>query len=141
MHKRRSQLALLLSPLIALLGCLPGSGTIKIVGDSNLGLDGAIVADGAAAPEMRIVTPDTGSGGRLDTGGGKLDTGGQPKLDSKPTPKPDARAACPAPPFGTAKGMSANNFVNIPDCNGVQYTLHPLCGKHKAVVMAMMSPS
>jgi hypothetical protein len=140
MHRRRSHLALLLSPLLALLGCLPGSGTIKILGDSGLGLDGALVADGAAPPETRIVTPDTG-GGTVDGGGGTLDTGGQPKLDTKPTPKPDTTAACPAPPFGTAKGMSANNFVKIPDCKGVQYTLHPLCGKHKAIVMAMMSPS
>lgn len=141
MHKRLSHLALLFSPLIAV-SCLPGSGSIKIVGDSGLGLDGAIVADGAPAPEMRIVTPDTGGSGKLDTGGsGKLDTGGKPKLDTKPTPKPDAKVACPAPPFGTSKGMSAGNFVNIPDCKGVQYTLHPLCGKHKAIVMAMMSPS
>jgi hypothetical protein len=140
MHRRPSYLALLLAPsLIAIAGggCLPGSGSIKIIGDSGLGLDGPVVADGAPNPEARIVTPD---GAGADTGGsGKQD--GSSKLDSKPKPKPDTKPSGPQPPFGSSKGMTATNFTDVPDCKDVKHSLHPLWNKHKAVVMAMMSPS
>jgi len=122
------------APLILLFGgCLDG-GSIKIVGDSRLGLDGlAVATDGApSGQDYRIITPDNG--------GGTLDTGGAPKPDGKV--KLDAAAPTgPSAPFGSTVGVTAANFVDIPDCKGTKHSLHPLFRKYKGVVIAMMSPS
>jgi hypothetical protein len=130
MHNR-----LLALPLtLLLLACVPGDGTIKIVGDANLGFDGTPVTP---QNEFRVSTPDVGVS-RLDTGGGpQPDTGGAPKPDTyKPPP-----LCPPTTNLGSSKGMNAANFKDIPDCAGTKHTLHPLCGKHKGFVIAMMSPS
>jgi hypothetical protein len=134
MHNR-----LLALPLtLLLLACVPGDGTIKIVGDANLGFDGIPVTP---QNEFRVSTPDVGVT-KLDNGG-RLDTGVGPKLDTKPTPKPDTMPAlCPPKgPFGTSKGTTASSFNNIPECGGTKHSLHPLCGNFKGFVIAMMSPS
>ena len=132
MHNRLTPLSLI---LLLLAGCVPGDGTIKIVGDVNLGFDGT---SPAPQNEFRVSTPDLGVT-KLDTGGGpQPDTGGAPKPDTKPPPPP---LCPPTTNLGGSKGMNAANFKDIADCAGTKHTLHPLCGKHKGFVIAMMSPS
>jgi hypothetical protein len=125
--------------VIAMLGgCLPRSGDVEVIGAGfgkyDGGGDGALLADSYTPPG------DTGSTTQ-DTGTVKPDTGGQPQPDTTPLPQPDSGPVGPQPPFGSSIGMTAANFVNIPDCQGTMHSLHPLFNKHKGFVIAMMSPS
>lgn len=127
-------------PIAMLGGCLPRSGDVEVIGagfGKQDGGDGALLADYTLPPPPPT---DTGST-KQDTGMVKPDTGGQPQPDTKPLPTPDTGPVGPQPPFGTSVGMTANNFINIPDCKGTMHSLHPLFNKHKGFVIAMMSPS
>jgi len=119
----RPPLLLLLCTLM-LASCLPGTGSVTILGDGVGAADGALVADGGADTGP---LPDRGP----------LPDGTLPDL--KPTP--DQPPVGPAPPFGSSVGMTAANFQNVPDCDGTLYALHPYYGKKKGVLIAMMSPS
>lgn len=128
----RTRPILLVFLVAGFVACLPGSGEVKILGD------GVYVAADGTAP-------------KLDTGTGPQDKGLQPDQGPKPdgsaptadqqAPKPDTTPAGPQPPFGASVGMTAANFVDIPDCDGKLYSLHPYYNKKKGVLIAMMSPS
>jgi hypothetical protein len=49
--------------------------------------------------------------------------------------------ASPSPPFGNTMGQTANNFSEIPDCAGANYSLYSFFNQKKGVILAMMSPS
>lgn len=125
-----SKLSLVALCVVVLAACIPGTGHVKVIGDSGSSDGPAIVAEGG--PPADIGSPSDGS----------PPTDGQPpKPDGQPAVNPDTGPAGPVPPFGQSVGMTAADFQNIPDCDGNLYALHPYFNKKKGVLIAMMSPS
>ena len=123
---RRLLLSLPLLWLAAGWGCLPSSGEAELYSDAS---------PSTGAPDAASPSAD----GLRDRSITLTDF---PLGDTAAQPGPEQGSpGGPQPPFGAAVGMTAANFVDIPDCDDTPVTLHDLYNLKRGVLIAMMSPS
>ncbi len=121
------------------IGCVPGSGWVeRPKRDAQRAGDGPklTLLDGAGRQQ------DIGDLPKVDSGSVSTpDQGVTPAPDSYRPPTPDTGPTGPQPPFGSLVGMTAANFIGLPDCSGKPYDLHGFFNKQPALVLLLNKPS